>query len=219
MTFEPLFPPPHMARVDEEVFNMEFGEFDELLGEVEFQAISSESMAIGSVLTTHPISPKSMPLTNDVSAMSLHALPSLPVEYPSVHIPFVPISPANSVSGESDDDGASHNVEVQNAHVRKKKAATRTVSHSSTKDDPALAKKKRRREKNREHAKKCRTRKKDYVKGLEDSVVDLKSENLKLRRILMTKFRPEDISALMQEPTISTSQDFLQSLRDRCSDM
>jgi hypothetical protein len=217
MTFDQYVPPPDMTH--QEVFNMEFAELDDLLGEVEFQAISSESMTIGSVVSSHAISPESMRLTNDVSPTSLASPPSLQLEQSSAQVPFARVSPAYSIIGESDDDGSSLNAKVQSSHIQKKKATMKPVSSVATRDDHALAKKNRRREKNREHAKKCRSRKKNYLKSLEDSVVVLKTENLKLRRLLMTKCRPEEVAAFMNEPTTASSSDLLQSLREGCDDV
>mmetsp|Transcript_55290 Transcript_55290/g.134297 ORF Transcript_55290/g.134297 Transcript_55290/m.134297 type:complete len:288 (+) Transcript_55290:94-957(+) len=66
-------------------------------------------------------------------------------------------------------------------------------------DDDVLKKKIRRRERNREHAKKCRSRKKNYLKTLEESVVDLRRDNDKLRRLVLTKFTKDEIATLLKE--------------------
>jgi hypothetical protein len=86
-------------------------------------------------------------------------------------------------------------------------------------------------ERNREHAKKCRSRKKSYLKSLEDSVLDLKQENDKLLRMVMTKFTKEEITSMVRGPAdqlpaalkklsckaaTKSAETYLQSLRDEC---
>jgi bZIP transcription factor len=95
-------------------------------------------------------------------------------------------------------------------------------------------------ERNREHAKRCRSRKKNYLKSLEDSVVELKSENEQLRRLMMMKFSREELAsflkdrptttaadrftaALMKKPDVaaplSNATDYLHSLREGCGEV
>mmetsp|Transcript_55289 Transcript_55289/g.134296 ORF Transcript_55289/g.134296 Transcript_55289/m.134296 type:complete len:287 (+) Transcript_55289:96-956(+) len=73
-------------------------------------------------------------------------------------------------------------------------------------DDDVLKKKIRRRERNREHAKKCRSRKKNYLKTLEESVVDLRRDNDKLRRLVLTKFTKDEVATLLkQDPAMASA--------------
>lgn len=86
-------------------------------------------------------------------------------------------------------------------------------------------------ERNREHAKKCRFRKKNYLKSLEESVLELKQENDKLRRMVMTRYTKDEITSMGREPseqlatglkksnckaTTKSAESYLQSLRDEC---
>lgn len=85
-------------------------------------------------------------------------------------------------------------------------SASSVGSDDNNSDDDVIKKKIRRRERNREHAKKCRSRKKNYLKTLEDSVIDLRRDNDKLRRLILTKFTKEEIGALVQQdPTIASA--------------
>lgn len=81
------------------------------------------------------------------------------------------------------------------------------------------------RERNREHAKKCRSRKKNYLKSLEDSVIDLKRQNERLLSLVRMKFTREELANLMKagnskmpEPVpLSAATDYLNSLREGSS--
>ncbi|KAG7351248.1 bZIP transcription factor [Nitzschia inconspicua] len=250
MTFNALLPPPDMSHHDEDVFNMDFAELGDFLGEMEFHPEMHPSTI---AMAAQPISPESATaLTNGVHAPHLPFPPSLQnidVASPSEIDPSVRVSPAssvaedNSVHSDNDEAFSSHvpetvvttsNSEIQVAHLKNQKAAT--TKSAISKDDVVAAKKYRRRERNREHAKRCRSRKKNYLKSLEDSVVDLKKENEQLRRLMMTKFSREELAAFMKDrPTITpvdrfaaslmkkpeatplaTATDYLQSLREGC---
>jgi hypothetical protein len=157
MTVNAFLPPPHDMNQDADVFNMEFAELDDFLGDMEFQPEFSSS----TVGVAQPVSPETMTLTNEMHALELPFPPTLlaqvvPSAVPSavtVEDPSARVSPASSVCGHSDDESPSNvpttvithsDPEIQAAHVKKQKSAT-TKFAAASKDDAAAAKKHRRR--------------------------------------------------------------------------
>ena len=70
-------------------------------------------------------------------------------------------------------------------------------------------------ERNRQHAKRSRLRKKELTSELQQSVQDLKAENAKLKQMIYDKFannRPR-ADALLQKHCVSSTQAFLQALQ------
>lgn len=77
---------------------------------------------------------------------------------------------------------------------------------SKPKSVDVATKKKIRREKNREHAKKSRSKKRDFNLALEESVVALREENQKLRKLVYAHFGEEKAKAMVKE-RIRTPED------------
>ncbi|KAL3909797.1 MAG: hypothetical protein SGILL_007942 [Bacillariaceae sp.] len=218
MTVEALL--PVIATQDQEVLNLDEEVFD-FLGEM---GLGFENNAIVAAPVSFPYPPSLQP-TNSARVSITSATGQA-------------VSPSASVSGqESGDDSSSvSNIPtvvttssaVQAAHLKNQKAATKPTKGAAP-EDAVLQKKNRRRERNREHAKRCRSRKKDYLKSLEVSVVDLKQENEKLRHIMMMKFSPEEIASLMNAAPVmvpqpdtapsSAANEYLQNLREGCGGM
>ena len=228
MTVEALL--PVIAQQDQEVLNLGDEEVFDFLGEMGFESVENNAVVA-------PVHAPDFPFPSAIQ-------PAAPtrVSITSATTTGQAVSPSASVSGpESGDESSVSNVPavvtttsaVQAAHIKNQKAATKPAKATSP-EDAALQKKNRRRERNREHAKRCRSRKKDYLKSLEASVVDLKKENENLRRIMLMKFSPEEINSLMNaapgtanalmipQPDIapsSAANQYLESLRDGCGGM
>lgn len=238
-------PPRVTNQQDEEVFNVDIAYLGDFLDDMEFEPLESLS-------TDHdpsalePVSAESSTLLaiSSNAPLLLHP-PELPI---STATSTTRVSPASSVcDGSGDDASLSNSVSAyvtfgsSVAKTLKTKASPATHSSSSS-EDAAAQKKNRRRERNREHAKTCRSRKKNYLKSLEESVVDLKRENDKLRRLMMIKFTREEIAAFMKtvpssevykkcdgvrhprnagpnEVSSANASDYLQSLREGCADV
>jgi hypothetical protein len=231
MTVEALL--PVIAQHDDEVLNLGDDEVFDFLGDMGFQSVDNNAI-LAPVLAA---SPPSFPFSSIHTTSATLAVSATPGQA---------VSPAASVSGQEsgDESSVSHvpavvttSSDIQTAHVKNQKAATsivtKTYKTNVSTEDAALQKKNRRRERNREHAKRCRSRKKDYLKSLETSVIDLKQENDKLRRIMMMKFSREEITSLMNaspaaanammipKPDVAPSSaatDYLQALRDGCGE-
>lgn len=263
MAAHTLLPLHEMNHNDEEVFGMDFSDLGDFLGDVDFQPDFNASTVS---MSAQPVSPESsMTMTNGaVSALELPFPPSLhPDEMASR------ISPASSVADEGSVDASesSDDKDVPSTVVTassEKNGVTKAVTNVQAKKQrrryvyfylsfflfsflaltcywlifllfPALSSS----ERNREHAKRCRSRKKNYLKSLEDSVVELKSENEQLRRLMMMKFSREELTsflkdrptttaadrftaALMKKPDVaplSNATDYLHSLREECGEV
>mmetsp|Transcript_78913 Transcript_78913/g.228097 ORF Transcript_78913/g.228097 Transcript_78913/m.228097 type:complete len:260 (-) Transcript_78913:68-847(-) len=78
-----------------------------------------------------------------------------------------------------------------------------------------LNQKDRRREKNREHAKKSRSKKKDLTKHLEESVLLLKEENQKLTEFLSRKLQTPlgDTKKMVQDRIVTPTDRFIAGLK------
>lgn len=72
------------------------------------------------------------------------------------------------------------------------------------------------RERNREHAKRSRSKKKDLTKQLEESLVILKEENDKLRRFVhqrMQSLNPQSVQDMVQERIVTPIDRFTGALK------
>jgi hypothetical protein len=68
-------------------------------------------------------------------------------------------------------------------------------------------------ERNREHAKRSRLRKKGITAQLQDSVIQLKEENEKLRNLIYAKIDKAKTDAMVNEKIISPTDKFLKALQ------
>lgn len=262
MAAHALLPPHEMSHNDEEVFGMDFSDLGDFLGDVDFQPDFNASTVS---MTAQPVSPESsMTMTNGAaSAPELPFPPSLQPDDVASRI-----SPASSVADEGSIDASdsSDDKDVPNTVVTAisdKKGVTKAVTNVQAKKqrrryvhfclfsyfrfppflpyciDLSFVSVPSSSERNREHAKRCRSRKKNYLKSLEDSVVELKSENEQLRRLMMMKFSQEELAsflkdrpsttaadrftaALMKKPDVaplSNATDYLHSLREVCDEV
>lgn len=192
----------------------DFSELNDFLGEAFLSSeispdptVSAESVVAAvagppSSIQYTPISPAvSM---QQVSAATTSALPLAPRIAALGHC----VSPPCSVTGDSssdEGDDAFSPLGRPSATTAPSTQKTSSFSFSVNAPDDLLKKKIRRRERNREHAKKCRSRKKNYLKTLEENVVDLRRDNDKLRRLILTKFSKEEVSAIMQDPGMASA--------------
>jgi hypothetical protein len=67
---------------------------------------------------------------------------------------------------------------------------------------------------NREHAKKCRTKKKSLTKSLDESVVLLREENEKLKRLVYSKISKEKTAAMVKERIVTPADRFIAALKN-----
>jgi bZIP transcription factor len=74
-----------------------------------------------------------------------------------------------------------------------------------------------RRQRNREHAKRSRQRKKSLTSTLEESVEDLKTENAKLREQLYAMIGPEKAQAMLEARRENGRAQFIQGLMQPCN--
>jgi hypothetical protein len=68
-------------------------------------------------------------------------------------------------------------------------------------------------ERNREHAKKSRSKKKDFTKTLEESVIILRAENEKLKKLVYGKINKEKAAAMVKERIVTPTDRFIASLK------
>ena len=68
-------------------------------------------------------------------------------------------------------------------------------------------------ERNRQHAKKSRSRKKSLTENLRQSLDEIRKENEKLRAQLYKKFGEDDIKSIIEEKTASPAEKFVAALK------
>lgn len=73
-----------------------------------------------------------------------------------------------------------------------------------------------RRERNREHARKSRLRKKSLTEGLQQSMVELKEENSKLRERVHALIGEKQTEAIVQARLIAPTENFITALKNNC---
>jgi len=93
-------------------------------------------------------------------------------------------------------------------------AAVGRASHHNPNRDEGLTEEdlEERRQRNREHAKRSRQRKKSLTSTLEESVEDLKAENTKLREQIYAMIGPQKAQAMLDARQESSRTQFLQGL-------
>ncbi|KAL3941392.1 MAG: hypothetical protein SGBAC_004250 [Bacillariaceae sp.] len=87
------------------------------------------------------------------------------------------------------------------------------ASKTRTKTTDVAVKKQIRREKNREHAKKSRSKKRDYSIALEESVMALREENRKLRELVYRKFGETKAKTMVKERIRTPEDKMVESLK------
>ena len=70
------------------------------------------------------------------------------------------------------------------------------------------------RERNREHAKKSRSKKKDYTKSLEEALKLLREENAKLKNAVYAHFGKEKTKEMVQKRLESPTVKFVEALKN-----
>ncbi|CAJ1944615.1 unnamed protein product [Cylindrotheca closterium] len=201
--------------------------------EVDIIASSDGLSSLDLLDIIHPVSPTTSPcasITTDSLVPEMDAFKLQPqAEQPAVSLPPTkrkqPSASTHLVSDSSDNEDATRRspkrqrkaqhttkpVKAVSAPVKSKPqsvvAATKVaISNLKTKIPDVAVKKQIRREKNREHAKKSRSKKRDYNTALEESVMALREENKKLRELVCSQFG-EAKAATMVKERIRTPED------------
>ena len=117
------------------------------------------------------------------------------------------VSPIPAPSIKKNED-ASKNVLVKKPNTKKR---CRSVSNSS--EEEGLDEEALRRERNRQHAKRSRLRKKNLTGDLQQSLKDLKEENAKLRSQLFEILGQKKTESLVQARMSNPAEQFVQNLK------
>eukprot|EP00980_Cylindrotheca_fusiformis_P004348 scaffold925_cov129-Cylindrotheca_fusiformis.AAC.1 len=99
------------------------------------------------------------------------------------------------------------------AHKKSQLISAEITNSTQPKTIDAATKKKIRREKNREHAKKSRSKKKDFNQALEESVLALREENNKLRRLVYAHFGEQKAKDMVKERIRTPEDNMVESLK------
>lgn len=103
---------------------------------------------------------------------------------------------------------------------RKRKASNDEDHESCVTEEelatPSSKQKNRRRERNREHAKRSRSKKKDLTKSLEESLAMLKEENQRMKEFVYKKLQTskEEADKMIKERVVTPSERFASALKN-----
>lgn len=192
---------------------------------------SSPTVSLDCLDTVRLVSPSPSPSAHNINAtlpennstFQLHQRPQAGVSMLSTKRKHLSDS-SHLVSDSSDNEDASQRNQKRQRkapHTTRAKitvsvpVVSKTKSVFVPKPSPSATKKKVadlaikkqiRREKNREHAKKSRSKKRDYNNALEESVVALRQENKKLRELVYGRFGETEAKSMVRE-RIRTPED------------
>ena len=136
---------------------------------------------------------------------------------------FVPVSPSTSCNGLSESAVVEPTILAEMSPARvsptiegiekpNSKKRKRAISDSSSEADGGEIQQARR-ERNREHAKRSRQRKKSLTGDLQEALKDLKEENAKLREQIHSIFGQKKTESLVSARLGSSTENFIQALK------